>query len=81
MKKSILLLMLMTVAAVVLAEGKPQTICPVMGAKINPKQYVDAEGYRIYICCRGCAGAIQADPGKYIQKMKAEGVEPERIAQ
>ena len=80
--KKMLVMVLMLVAAVgALAEGKPQTMCPVMGKKINKSLYVDAEGHRIYVCCGGCIGAVKADPGKYIQKMKAEGVEPERIAQ
>jgi hypothetical protein len=56
---------------------KKQTHCPVMGGKINKEQYVDVEGYRIYVCCPGCKGTIKADPDKYIEKMKAEGITPE----
>ncbi len=51
-----------------------QTTCPAMGGKINKEQYVDYEGKRIYVCCKGCIAKIQKDPKKYIQKMESEGV-------
>ena len=70
---------LLVSATLAFAEGKPQTTCPVM--KGNPvssqSQYVDVEGYRIYVCCGGCIGAIKADPAKYIAQMQADGVELE----
>lgn len=77
MKKRILIaLLLMSTVGLAFAEGKPQTTCPVMkGKKINPKLYVDADGYRIYVCCGSCKKAVKADPKKYIEQMKAEGVE------
>ena len=79
MKKSMLMVLLLVAAAFVYAEGKPQTTCPVMeGKAVNPKLYVDADGYRIYVWCRGFVSAIKADPAKYIAKMKAEGVEPQK---
>lgn len=74
MKKSMLVAMLMVAASAVFAG--PQTNCPVMGGAINPKLYVDANGYRIYVCCGGCISEVKADPAKYIEKMKAEGIEP-----
>jgi hypothetical protein len=37
------------------------------------------EGYRIYVCCRGCLAAVQADPAGYIARMRAAGVEPEPV--
>ena len=58
-------------------EVKKQTTCPVMGGRINQKQFVDVKGKRIYVCCAGCIGQIKADPDKYIQQMEAEGVTPE----
>ena len=77
MKKSMLVGVLMVAAAAVFAA--PQTTCPVMkGNKVNPKLYVDAEGYRIYVCCGGCVSAVKADPAKYIKQMQAEGVELEK---
>jgi YHS domain-containing protein len=54
--------------------AKLQTTCPVMGGKINPKLYVDADGKRIYVCCRGCIAAIRKDPAKYISKLEGDGV-------
>ena len=62
-------------AVMVYAEGKPQANCPVTGEAVSSNMYVDVEGYRIYVCCKGCIGAIKANPAKFIEKMKAEGVE------
>lgn len=80
MKKSMLVAILMVAAAAVFAG--PQTTCPAMeGKAVNPKLYVDADGYRIYVCCRKCVKDVTADPAKYIAKMKAEGVELEKTPQ
>lgn len=77
MKKSMLVAMLMVAAAAVFAE--PQTTCPVMaGRAVDSKLYVDANGYRIYVCCGGCIKEVKADPAKYIEQMKAAGVELEK---
>jgi hypothetical protein len=56
------------------SEVKKQTVCPVMGGKINKAQYADVNGYRIYVCCPGCIGKVKADPDTYIKKMEAEGI-------
>lgn len=56
------------------AESKKQTTCPVMGGKINKAQYVDAQGKRIYVCCPGCVGKVQADPDKYIKELEDKGI-------
>jgi hypothetical protein len=50
-----------------------QTVCPVMGGKINKQQFVDVAGKRIYVCCMGCIGKIKADPDTYIKKIEAAG--------
>ncbi|MEI8205930.1 MAG: hypothetical protein WCG03_03540 [Kiritimatiellales bacterium] len=82
MKKSMLIALMLIAAAFVYAEGKPQATCPAMaGQAVNPKLYVDADGYRIYVCCGGCVKAVKADPAKYIAKLKAEGVEIEKTPQ
>ena len=73
MKKSMLVAMLMVAASAVFAG--PQTNCPVMGGPVDHKLYVDADGYRIYVCCGMCVKEVKADPAKYIAKLKAEGVE------
>ena len=73
MKKTILTALLIIAASTVFAE--PQTTCPVMGGKINPKQYIDVKGYHIYVCCKPCSATLKANPDKYIEQMKAAGSE------
>lgn len=75
MKKSILIALMLTAAT---AFAEKQTHCPVMGGKVNPKQYVDVKGYRIYVCCKPCTAKVKADPDKYIEKMKTAGIELEK---
>ena len=55
-------------------KAKRQTVCPVMGGKINKKVYLDHGGKRIYFCCPGCIAKVKEDPGKYITKLEAEGI-------
>jgi len=55
-------------------KGEPQTVCPVMGGKINKKLHVDVDGKRLYVCCAGCIAPIKKDPSKYIKKLEAQGV-------
>ena len=79
MKKILVFAILMTVASLALAAGQPQTTCPVMkGSPVNKSLYVDANGYRIYVCCGMCQKTVQADPAKYIAQLQAEGVELEK---
>ena len=80
MKKYLWIAALMVSATVAFAEGRPQTTCPVMkGSPVDrDSPFVDAEGYRIYVCCGGCVGAVKSDPAKYIAQLKAEGVELEK---
>ena len=55
MKKILAFAVLMTVASLALAAGQPQTTCPVMkGSPVNKSLFVDAAGYRIYVCCGMC---------------------------
>ena len=56
------------------APAKLQARCPVMGGKINKALFVDHNGKRIYVCCAGCIGTIKADPEKYVEQLKKEGV-------
>jgi len=58
---------------------KPQTMCPVMDGEINKSLYADAKGYRIYVCCSGCISEIKKNPDKYIEKLRAMGVEIEKV--
>jgi hypothetical protein len=77
MKKALIIAALMISATLAFAEGKAQTTCPVMAGNpvTSESPYVDADGYRIYVCCGGCVQSVQADPAKYIEQMKAEGIE------
>lgn len=79
MKKHLWIAALMVSAAFAFAAGQPQTTCPVMkGSPVDRNSpFVDAGGYRIYVCCGGCVGAVKSDPAKYIAQLKAEGVELE----
>jgi YHS domain-containing protein len=61
-----------TAAAVPLS--KRQTVCPVMGGKIDSTEYTDIQGQRIYHCCGGCQKKLVADPEKYFKKAAAQGV-------
>jgi YHS domain-containing protein len=80
MKTILLIAALLLVATLAFAEGVPQTTCPVMkGMKVDSNsQYVDVEGYRIYVCCGSCVFDVQDNPSKYIAQMKAEGIELEK---
>ena len=49
-------------------KGEKQTTCPVMGGKVNPKLYVDTNGRRIYVCCKGCIGKVVENPSGYLAK-------------
>ena len=61
-------------AADTVAPPQKQTVCPVMGGKVNTNLFVDAEGKRIYVCCKGCLGDLKSDPAKYIAQLEAKGV-------
>jgi YHS domain-containing protein len=57
---------------------KAQTLCPVMGGKVNPALFVDYQGKRIYVCCQGCVDEVKKDPAKYIAKLDADGITIEK---
>jgi hypothetical protein len=57
----------------------PQKTCPVMGTPIDKRQYVDALGKRIYVCCPDCIAPVKKDPAAYIAKLHAMGEEVEDI--
>ncbi len=56
-----------------------QTLCPVMGNPVNKEIFVDYHGKRIYFCCAGCDSTFMEDPEKYLDQMKADGIEPEAV--
>jgi hypothetical protein len=59
-------------------EIKAQTTCPIAGGAIDKKLYVDAKGYRIYVCCAGCIAKVKADPDAALAKIKANGETAEK---
>ena len=72
------LVLALFLAAPVLAAAQPQTTCPVLGGKINKQTYTAYKGQRIYFCCQGCDAQFKKNPEKYLQKMKEQGVTPEK---
>lgn len=68
------LLLMGQVFAADTAAPAPQTVCPVMGGKINKNLFVDYAGKRVYVCCPGCLPGLKADPAKYISQLEAKGV-------
>ena len=53
---------------------KKQTLCPVMGGEVNKKLFVDYQGKRIYVCCKGCIETVKKDPAKYVAQLEKEGI-------
>ena len=46
-----------------------QTICPVMGGKINKDCFTEYKGKKVYFCCPGCIEEFNKDPEKYLDKL------------
>ena len=87
MKKVITVLLTLVLALALAGAGlaanpgtkdQAQTTCPVLGGKINQDVYADCQGQRVYFCCSGCVGKFQQDPENYLNKLKAQGVTPEK---
>jgi len=55
-------------------KGKAQTLCPITGQPITKSSYLDYEGERIHFCCDDCKSAFLKDPGRYVNKMKSDGI-------
>ncbi len=45
--------------------AKVQVACPVTSEPVNKKHFVESNGEKIYLCCKGCVGKYKRDPGKY----------------
>ena len=54
--------------------GHAQTVCPVMGGKINKEFFADYQGKRVYFCCPACKATFEKDPAKYVKAMEDKGV-------
>ena len=55
-------------------ELKPQTVCPVLGEKINKDLYIDYQAQRIYFCCTSCRETFLNDPEKYMKILADDNV-------
>jgi YHS domain-containing protein len=61
--------------------GTAQTVCPVMGGKINKAIFADYQGKRVYFCCGGCPAEFKKDPAKYVKAMEDKGIVLEKTPQ
>jgi len=52
----------------------PQTVCPVMGGKIDKSVFADYNGSRVYFCCAGCIATFNQDPATHVRKIKKAGI-------
>jgi YHS domain-containing protein len=46
-----------------------QTKCPVSGKDINPEEFTEYEGQKVYFCCPNCKAAFEKDPAKFADKL------------
>ncbi|MBW8015412.1 MAG: YHS domain-containing protein [Planctomycetes bacterium] len=46
-----------------------QTICPIMGGKIEKDIFVEYQGKKVYFCCPPCKAKFNADPKKFLPKL------------
>lgn len=46
-----------------------QTTCPVSGEAINPEQFCEYEGRRVYFCCENCKAKFEASPDEFKDKL------------
>jgi YHS domain-containing protein len=76
-----LVLGIFAAGAVLAADPKPQTLCPVLGGNIDKNVYADNQGQRIYFCCQGCDAEFAKNPEKYLKKLQEQGVIPEKSPQ
>ena len=69
-----LILGIFAAGAVLAADAKAQTVCPVLGGNIDKKVYMDYKGKRIYFCCQGCDAEFRKNPEKYLKKIQEHGI-------
>ena len=46
-----------------------QTVCPIMGGKINKSVFATYKGKKVYFCCAGCETPFLKNPEKYLSKL------------
>ena len=81
---SFITLVMMCISGYTLTEevlsAESQTLCPVMGGKINKDVYADYEGKRVYFCCKSCIDVFNKDPEKYIAALESQGVTLNKVS-
>ena len=55
-----------------------QTICPVMGGKIDKQFFADYQGKRVCFCCQSCLKTFEKNPEKYLKLMEEQGIQLEK---
>ena len=50
-------------------QNAQQTVCPVMGGKINKSVFATYKGKKVYFCCAGCETPFLKNPEKYLSKL------------
>lgn len=45
--------------------AKVQVTCPVTKEPVDHKTFVESDGKKVYLCCKGCIGKYESDPAKY----------------
>ncbi|MCL4503592.1 MAG: YHS domain-containing protein [Deltaproteobacteria bacterium] len=75
---SLMVLALAAGPALAAGQPKPQTVCPVLGGKVNKQIYVDYQGKRVYLCCQGCEAQFKKDPEKFMKKIQEQGITLEK---
>lgn len=45
--------------------AKVQVTCPVSKEPVDPEVFVESNGKKVYLCCKGCASKYEKDPAKY----------------
>jgi hypothetical protein len=59
---------------------KKQTLCPIMTDNpVNTNLFVDHDGKRIYVCCKGCIDPVKKDAAKYITQMEKDGITLDKV--
>lgn len=53
------------------AEEVTNKVCPVGGEAVDPSVFVMHNGQKVYFCCADCKEAFEANPDKYMEKLKA----------
>ncbi len=61
--------MIMREPATELVQTAEQTVCPVMGGKINKSVFATYKGKKVYFCCAGCETPFVKNPEKYLSKL------------